>query len=127
MNLMLEMLKDELVSGNYLYEEDHVVEIDPYVSIYEGVHRDKFRGWVVEVVASDDGEQLLSFFYTQREAQRAARRIMERSDFPVFAIMDNEFYPVRRVRGVKTEDGEIMTLEHPDMFLRLKNGTRFRF
>ncbi len=126
MGLMLEMLKDELVSGNYLYEEDHVVEVDPYVSIYEANHAEKFRGWAVEVVASDDGEQLLSFFTTQREAHAAARRILERTDFPIFAIIENDLYAVRRVRGIKDEDGKIMTLEHPSAFLRLKNGHRFR-
>lgn len=125
MDLMLEMLKEELVAGNYIYNDDHVVEIDPYVSIYEANHVDKFRGWAVEVVASDDGEQLLSFFTTEREAEVAARRILERSDFPIFAIMNNDLYPVRRVRGVKTENGKIMTLEHPSMFLRLKNGQRY--
>ena len=125
MNLMLEMLKDQLVAEKYLSKDDCVVEIKPYVSIYEANHCSKLRGWAVEVIASDDDEKLLSFFFTEREANLAAKKILERLDFPVFAITDNFLYPVRRVRGINFEDGEIMALEHQDYFLRLKNGVRF--
>jgi hypothetical protein len=121
-----QMLQEELLYGGYIEREDFVVEIEPYISIYESISSNHLRGYAVEAIASDNGESFIGFFMSEKTARYAATRLLSRKDFPMFVIKENnEFFPVRRVRGVKYEDGPIMTLKHPDEFLALKNKKTF--
>lgn len=120
------MLQEELLYGGYIEKQDFVVEIEPYVSIYESISHNHLRGYAVEVIASDNGERFIGFFMSEKTARYAATRLLSRKDFPMFVIKENnDFYPVRRIRGVKYEDGPVMTLMHPDDFLALKNKKTF--
>lgn len=126
MNISQEIIKDELVYKRYISNDDHVIEVKPFVCIYEAHHQEKKRGWAVGLIADDNEEKFLSFCFTEREAKNIASKMLERLDFPIFALLNGEtLRPVQRVRGVVMDDEYALSLDHESSFNSLKNLKKY--
>lgn len=127
MNGELEYIKKALISENYITEDDSLVEFISDCFVFEAIHQDKRKGYLLQLI-TEDKKCIYSFFETENILNYTISKIKSRSDFPIFVIENYSglAYPLRRKKGILKEGGHYFKSVSLDSIFFIKNRKRIK-